>query len=355
MATFEARAYTLTIEPHPNADRIEIARVQGYQMIVPKGQYRTGDTGVFLPPNALVPEDVIEELGLTGKLAGKASNRIKPVRLRGVLSEGLVYPVDGKRLKNIHVAPDDLLTQTMGIEKYEPPIPASMGGEVENRVGETIGYDIEAWKRFPEWFTEGEPVVITEKIHGTLICMARIAGDPDRDLVTSKGRAARGLAMKRDVPANRTNIYVRAYHEHRQLLDHVCQTLPESGGTVHLFGEIYGSNVQDLSYGLEGGKQKMAIFDIHIGPRYEGRYLNAHELRALADTITMVPVLYEGPYSAEVVHAHTEGRTTLGAKHMREGIVIRPLIERRTETGDRVLLKNVSGEYLTRANATEYV
>lgn len=34
------------IEPHPNADKLEIARVAGTQTVVPKGQYRVGNGGL---------------------------------------------------------------------------------------------------------------------------------------------------------------------------------------------------------------------------------------------------------------------------------------------------------------------
>ena len=41
---------------------------------------------------------VLEEIGLTGKLAGKQKNRVKPSNLRGILSEGILYPLVGKIL-----------------------------------------------------------------------------------------------------------------------------------------------------------------------------------------------------------------------------------------------------------------
>ena len=353
MAAFEACACTLTIEPHPNADRIEVARIQGYQTIVPKGRYRTGDVAVFLPPDALVPADVVAELGLTGKLAGKASNRVKPIRLRGVLSEGLIYPVDGARLAGRTVRCGDDLTEAMGVVKYEPPIPSSLDGEVESRRGETMAYDIEPWKRYPDWFEAGEPVAITEKIHGTLCCLARIAADPERDLVTSKGLGAQGLAFKLDAERNRTNAYVRMFHRHRDLLDALCERVPGAGEAVHVFAEIHGDKIQDLRYGLQR-RQEMAIFDIHVGRRGHGRYLDHAELRSLADLLPLVPLLYEGPYSEEVVRGWTDGKTTLGGGHVREGIVIRPMVERQALPGERLILKSVSADYLTRPHGTEH-
>ena len=38
---------------------------------------------VYVPENVFLPEDLIDEIGLTGKLAGSKRNRVKAIRLRG--------------------------------------------------------------------------------------------------------------------------------------------------------------------------------------------------------------------------------------------------------------------------------
>lgn len=100
MAEFEAKVYRLKIEPHPNADMIELAIVGDYRSIVRKGDFKTGDLGVYIPTGSVVPEWLLKKLGLwddekgKGRLAGKDGNRVKEIRLRGILSEGLIYPVE---------------------------------------------------------------------------------------------------------------------------------------------------------------------------------------------------------------------------------------------------------------------
>src|SRR5271157_4752913 len=93
MSTFEAKVYRLTIEPHPNADKLELAVVGDYRAIVGKGQFMTGDYGVYIQEASIVPDWLIEKLGLVGKLAGPQHNRVKAMKLRSILSQGLVYPV----------------------------------------------------------------------------------------------------------------------------------------------------------------------------------------------------------------------------------------------------------------------
>jgi RNA ligase (TIGR02306 family) len=90
MSTFKVTAEKLVIHPHPNADALELAQVGLYRAVVPKGQYKTGDVAIYIPEQAVLPDELIEEIGLTGRLAGKDKNRVKAVRLRGELSQGIV-------------------------------------------------------------------------------------------------------------------------------------------------------------------------------------------------------------------------------------------------------------------------
>ena len=71
MSTFKVTAEKLVIHPHPNADALELAQMGLYRAVVPKGVYKTGDYAVYIPEQAVLPDDLIEELGLTGRLAGE--------------------------------------------------------------------------------------------------------------------------------------------------------------------------------------------------------------------------------------------------------------------------------------------
>ncbi len=72
--------------------------------------------------------------------------------------------------------------------------------------------------------------------------------------------------------------------------------------------------------------------------------------------LTRVPVLYRGPFNRDVLYEHTTGQTVIGnGAHLREGIVVTPVVERRHDRHGRVILKSVSGDYLTRrGEATEF-
>ena len=108
-------------------------------------------------------------------------------------------------------AEGDDVTALLDLVKYEPPIPIAMQGEVRPAHGATLHYDIENFKKYPDALRPGEPVVITEKLHGSWCCLGRY---PDHGpVVTSKGMSDRGLALELD-EANRNNLYVRAWRSH---------------------------------------------------------------------------------------------------------------------------------------------
>jgi len=376
MATFECKVYELTIEEHPNADAIELARVGDYLCIVGKGQFKTGDFGVYIPEAAIVPEWLLEEIGLVGRLAGKAKNRVKAMKLRGIVSQGLIYPVIGDKsnfpdactfaIKNeqdtMGVMVGDDVTEFLNIEKYEPPIPSSMSGEVFNAMGQTLHFDIENIKKYPDILEEGEEITITEKLHGTWCCMGYHpkAEETVGRIITSKGLSGRGLAFKLN-EQNESNLYVQMYHQltngiGQDIMERFCRLeLHHDKEPFYILGEIYGKGVQDLAY-VDGNEKHFRVFDIYVGEPTGGHYLDADEVKDICQKLDIdtVPVLYSGPYSKETVEEFTNGKETVSGKelHMREGVVIRPTKDRRNNIIGRVILKSVSDAYLLRKGKT---
>lgn len=357
MSSFSVKTHLIEVLPHPNADKLDLARIGAYLCVIPKDVYATGDLVAYIPEQAIVPVDLQKELGVEGKLAGSDKNRVKAVKLRGVLSQGLVLKArDGWTLGQD-------VTEELGITKWEPPIPTNFAGEVTN-IGQryTTDYDIENFKNFPHIFVDGEEVVFTEKIHGTCTQIVLLpAGreiEGERLWAGSKGLGARGLMMRKTEHNLRSNAYVRAMVElgiGQKLLD----LFGNLDIPVILLGETYGKGVQDLHY----GETSIAFraFDIILGDRGNQTFLCHDALDAALEKmgIERVPVLYRGPFSREAMDAHVSGKTVAGkGAHIREGIVIRPTNERQhpdlNPCGNRVQLKYVSGEYLTRKGGTEF-
>ena len=77
------------IAPHSNADSLEIAKVLGWQIIVRKGEFKAGESVVFIPIDTILPD---AEWSAFLKKGGKPI-RLNTIRLRGEYSQGLVQPL----------------------------------------------------------------------------------------------------------------------------------------------------------------------------------------------------------------------------------------------------------------------
>lgn len=357
MADFGVFARSITrIDPIPGADAIELATVGGYQCVIRKGAQAVGEVMLYIPEAAVLPPDVITALGLDGKLSGSAKNRVKTIKLRGQLSQGLLYPLPHVEFLDYEhdFAPE------LGITKYTPVIPAHFGGSVVgvNSLQLEPWIDIDSVKSMrsfnPETATwndpfDGRSVVATLKVHGTAFCCtASVEGF----YLSSKGMGRAGRAL---VEAE-GNVYWRAAKKFA-LPETVENTRALFGlDKVSVYGEVYGPGVQDLTYGA--AEIDFRAFDVRIN----GRWLSpkSAELFAFRLGIPFVPVVYAGIYNYEHLVELAEALTgDVGGlvSAVQEGIVLRALDRHPSEavqSSDRLVGKIVSSRYLLRKNGSEF-
>ena len=376
--------YLDDVLPHSNADLLELAKVGGYHAVVPKGVFQKGDLIIYVPEASIVPMWILEKENLVGKLSGHQKNRVKAVKLRGELSQGLVLraedyahldddgaPLDHLRSEYLTLQED--VSALLGITKYEPPIPTQLRGNVGALFGYTANYDIENIKSRC-LFEPDEIVVATEKAHGTLMEVGWCRDLEPRDdcygdgrcFVTSKGIAKSGLFIKND-PANEGNLYLRAFKQFNLMRAIMSiADMSEEVLRIYLFGEVFG-DVQDLKYGHKPGEISYGLFDVLIQRRAghgeeapRTYYVDAAKLPQLATQqlgLPTLPIIVAGKW-ADVerdLSYFTSGRSLIAPSQIREGIVIRPAIERRHPRFGRIIAKSVSPEYLLRkGDVTEF-
>lgn len=377
MSTFAVSILPIKkLEKHPNADTLGLAYIDDYVCIVGLNTFKEGDLVAYIPEGAVVPDDVAAKLGL----AGKIGNRLKAIKLRGIVSQGIVYPVKDNTLElpngeTVGVFEGQDVAEVLGITKYVPEIPASLSGEVfASDPRYTVRFDIENIKRHPSIIEPGEEVVFTEKIHGTFTQVVFLpkafiekegldyqdtwSNDNGLLMVGSKSLSGDGLMFKMN-DANERNVYIRVVKDN-DMLDMFTEQFGDRVEPVIMLGETFGADVQDLKYGYDHrGQSGFRAFAIYEGTRSRFRVMNSDDLDVVLSkmNITRVPVLYRGPFSKEVMLQYTEGKETVSGKemHIREGIVIIPRKERYDPLFGRVILKSVSNEYLLRkGQATEF-
>jgi RNA ligase (TIGR02306 family) len=375
---------------HGNADRLSIVKVLGFEAITAKlddgsHRFKPGDKIVYVPEGAIVPPAVLKERGYwneekdVGMLAGKDGCRVKAIRLRGVLSQGLVWHTTPDA---ITVDLDDLTSsspmvfiQSLGeergavlgedvadffwIKKWDPPVPAGMDGDVIGATEFAYNYDIENYQTYPD-FIVGQEIEATEKLHGTNFRISFRPGVNYPDLfgegdvaITSKGMGAKGLVLTNTEKNRVGNLYVRMAIE-LGLIDLIRDFGVRLGEAVDLFGEIYGVGVQDLHYGTT--KPSYRAFDMRVNHQFLSPEEKADILQTLG--IEQVPVLYRGPFDLDKLTALRDGESALGGC-IREGIVITAMGDQTPRQADfghslRPILKMVSPDYLTRKGGTEF-
>jgi len=120
----------------PNADRIEVASVLGWKVVVEKGQFKVGDLCVYCEIDSILPEKPEYEF-----LRSKHF-RIKTQKLRGQVSQGICFPINtlfGKINKSIvDLEIGEEVTDALEIKKHMPNIPACLTGLVKGAFPEVV-------------------------------------------------------------------------------------------------------------------------------------------------------------------------------------------------------------------------
>jgi RNA ligase (TIGR02306 family) len=343
--------------------------------VVQKGIHHVGAPIIYIPEDSVFTDiAVADHFGITPYLTGKYKNRVKAIRLRGVLSQGIVLPFTAfsgyvwdtcdpmEAHRQLFYVPEGRdYREFLKIEKYEEPIPIEMMGHVRAWPSFLNHYDVENIKR-PESLlalVEAEEVVATEKLHGTNMT---IAIGPGLDEGEEVYVCSRRLAIRE----SELNVYWRAARKfdlinkvkqlHARVIENElnfrCLTTLAArldDVTVSIHGEVVG--VQDLKYGHVNGDIGFYAFDIRIN----GEYVDADVFDALCSQLDIprVPEVYRGPYSYDTCAKLATGKTTIGADHILEGVVVKPIRERYDNLAGRVQFKFISEDYLLRKGGTE--
>jgi RNA ligase (TIGR02306 family) len=361
----------VSVEDHPNADRLDLVQVLDWRCVARKGEFKAGDLAVYIPIDSLLPQTFEDFLFPPDSKIKLDKHRIKTIKLRGAISQGLVIPcsdvdkfhtdfvaLPGPQFNNIELRARWKegwdVTESLGITKYEPPAPRFQGANNAGAIKTAVNPNfrkytsIENAKNYPGVFQPGEPVIVTEKIHGTNFragFVPTVANTFWKKVKKFFGRlpeyefvfGSHNIQLQ-DRPFDKTFYVTNLYAEIVQKYDLKTRLL---NGEV-IYGEIYGAGVQkDYTYGHADGQRSLVVFDA----MFDGQYKNAEEHMNLG--LPTVPVLYEGPYDHELILQFTKGASVLcPSQAVREGIVVKPRVEATHPMIGRKILKFINDDYL---------
>lgn len=376
MSEFSVRVVRIgEIHKHENADKLSITHVDGgYPVVFSTGDYSPGDVAVYLPVDSIVP-DTAEFAFLApkdhppGEPVPEKYRRIKAKKLRGVFSMGMLTPLPPGETFSI----GEDAQQVMGVTKWEPgeeakpsgnakkawylglpwwrkPLSRIFWGRLRWSIAKRLGFvkakpgaiiegpesipvytDIEALRKNRNVLEFGEEVVITEKLHGSNARFAWFAGEFwVGSHYTFKAPPAK--------PADADTFWGAAYDYD------LLEQLSEYPGLV-FYGEVYGSVQRGFGYDADKGTNSIRFFDI-LDTKTQ-KYLDFDVFEAVCQALGLetVPVLFRGPWQDDMRRLYSEGKSTL-ADHIREGFVVRPVVERYDHRVGRTILKHVGEQYL---------
>jgi len=349
---------------HPNADRLEIAVIKGWNCVVSKGTWHNGDLGIYFPIDSVLHPGTESILFPSDSKIKLHNSRVRVTKIRGAFSQGLlVHPSSFPGIAAIHTGMD--LTEATGTTKFEPAEmqQSSCGLGSRKRTKSPNPYfhkytDIENFKNHIDLFKAGDAVVIHEKIHGTNF---RAGWVPfHADTWWKKTLAFFGLTPpwefvfgSHNVQLQNKPFWQKGYYSKNVYAEAVnrydLKRIIPKGFVV--YGEIFGIGIQkDYAYGrvsIEATPRALVLFDVKSIS--DNRYLDFYEalifIRSMG--LNTPPEIFCGLYKdQQELKKWVTGSSLLdSSQKIREGIVIRPLIESNCYLG-RKILKYKSDEFL---------
>ncbi len=285
------------LEPIAGADAIEKATVLGWQLVVKKGEFETGELCVYVEIDSVL------------QFLRSKNFRIKTMKLRGQVSQGICFPLS--------LLPEDApveegadVTAWLGITKFEPLIPSSLSGLMKGEFPSFIPKTDETRVQLSEALLiayAGRPCYITEKLDGTSATYFVKDG--------VFGVCSRNMELHRE----ERNIYW-------QIAD-ACDLetkLKDLGYNIAIQGEIVGGSIQGNKLQLKD--QQLFVFSVFLIDEY--RYAPFDQMMAIINQLGLQPVpVLDADYMLDAhmdrILAMADRNSVLCPQAKAEGIVIR--------------------------------
>ena len=160
------------IQPIPDADAIEVAKVMGWEVVIKKNEYKVGDKVVYFEIDSYLPREpryeFLEKSCLRNMPVLGEGLRLKTIKLRGQISQGLLMPLSAypeHNLSKLEVGTD--VTELLGVRLYEV---IDSNGQTVSKFHPVISKTDEIRAQSDERYIDllqGHPYYITEKIDGS--------------------------------------------------------------------------------------------------------------------------------------------------------------------------------------------
>lgn len=340
------------VVPIPDADKIQLAIVDGWQVVVKRDEFKPGDYSVYMEPDSFVSNSLCPWLTKPGnkprEYQGILGERLRTVRLRKTLSQGLLLPLSVipgfdsydvvedsqgqlhfiSNRTNARLSLGDDVSDLLGVVKYEPPIPACLSGMARgnwpSQIPKTDEERIQNLTR--EWpYYKTLKYEVTEKLNGSSMTCGIVN---DEFIVCS-----RNINLK-ETEDNSFWIQARRYDFENKL-----RSLELNDIVIQ--AEICGPKIQGNPYNLS----EADIFVFSVYDAKQGRYLTSQERTELIYCLDLkhVPIVHHEfcPDDMDIsdILEMANGSSVINPQTIREGFVFKTL-------DSTVHWKAISNEFL---------
>lgn len=320
------------INPIPNADAIEVVSVLGWRCVTKKGEFSAGDKIIYIEVDSIMPELPQYEFLRERKF------RIKTIKLRGQVSQGLIIPLSSlpENYKGKKSVGTDV-TEALGITKYDPQleeekaetsVPKSAFDKFMRRFAWYRKFFVKKTSgKFPEWIkkTDEERIQNMPRIldfAGRLYQVSeKLDGQSATYFLKKKGFDYEfGVCSRNNRlphPDNSSWWTVARTHD----IENVLRSIIRDSEYVVLQGEILGSSIQGNKYKVS--EHRFYAFNLTYPDKNVSWTDMSNILKEFG--LVSVPILMVNvsiPSSVEEIVEMSKGKSFLHNTH-REGLVFR--------------------------------
>ena len=349
----------LDLQPIEGADRIEVAKIRGWNVVVKKGEFSIGDKCVYFEVDSVLPADDERYNFLKNAFNSRLNGyRIKTVRMRGQISQGLALPITEfpeleYRVKEGTLNVGDDVTELLNVRIYTEPISNVMGAKSKSTFPSELiqKTDAERYQNidFNNWYqnvinadSHGHTLtfISTEKLDGTSFVVFQ---DPDGNVrMCSRNRE---LQIE---DGESVYHYIFNKYKFREIFEDQNYVFPFA-----IYGEIIGPSIQKNVYGLSD-------YEFHVFNMFDIEnqvYFSWRSVEDIADMYGLNTVKqYLPPMTALQIYDSFHGKTDneiqnkmfrgFERKNPVEGWVFRPLFAFTREYRDKLMFKVINNDYL---------
>ena len=245
------------LSPINGADAILCAKVLGWECVVKKSEFQVGDRCVYFEIDSVLP--IAQWNDHLRKEEGKKL-RVRTIRLRGQLSQGLAMPLSIIPSGEYEVGQD--VTSIVGVEKYEPVVPAHLSGMAKGNFPAFL-------HKTDETRLQSEPRVLDEAVSKGLVLVGTLKMDGTS--FTAYRRDADFGVCSRNLDLTETEDNAHWRMARKLKLEEILRSEPTN---LCIQGEMAGPGIQANRMGFkEVDLYLFNLYDIDTG-----KYLSHSEL-----------------------------------------------------------------------------